>query len=209
MKIKTVVVGMLSTNCYILYDENTNRGIVIDPGADAPRIINEIEKEDISIEYVIFTHAHFDHILAYHGLKEKYENIKLIIGEKEKEALGDEKINLAAFSRMPYKVIKEDITVKDGEYIELDNVKLKVIETPGHTKGGISLFDGENLFSGDVLFYNSIGRTDFPTGNYNEEIETIENILFKLPDETIVYPGHGETTTIGYEKENNEALKWR
>ena len=208
MKVEKIEVGPLGTNCYLIYCENKKEGIIVDPGYNGERILSKVDNCGVDIKYIVFTHVHFDHILAYFDIKERFPESQLIVGEKEVPALTDEDKNLIKLSRHTYPEIKCDIAVKDGDKIEFGNESFTVIETPGHTVGSISLYSEGVLVSGDTLFNYSIGRCDFPTGNLKDEINSIINILFKLPEETIVYPGHGATTNIGFEKVNNEVYAW-
>lgn len=208
MKIEKLSVGSLGTNCYIAYDENKKEGIVVDPGSNGERINLKIKELGISIKYIVFTHVHFDHILAFSDVKKENPCAKLIVADKEKDALYDDEKSLIRYARTSKPEIRCDLTVNDGDIIEFGDESFKVIETPGHTKGSICLYSDGVLISGDTLFNYSIGRCDFPTGSLKEEINSIINILFKLPDKTNVYPGHGENTTIEFEKRHNEVYAW-
>ncbi len=207
MKFETLTVGNLSTNCYIVYDEVLKKGVVIDPGADGERIISKIRELHLDIEYVVFTHFHFDHILAYHNIKAEFPCLETLVSKKEEPAILDEAKNLLFYSGVDFGKITDYKTVEDGDKIIFGNATLRVIETPGHTEGCICLYDDGILFSGDTLFFGSVGRWDFPGGSLREELSSIREKLFLLPGETRVYPGHGESTTIAYEKENNEIVK--
>lgn len=204
MKIlKEIVGGMMMQNAYIIMDENTQDGAIIDPGADADILINIIETKKINLKYIILTHGHFDHIGACEDIKNKY-NIPIVICEGEELLVENAQNNL---SEMIHKKIefRADISLKNNEIFKInDTLFFKTIKTPGHTPGGMCLyFENENvLFSGDTLFKGSIGRTDFPYGNSSELINSL-SILKALPPSTIVYSGHGDETTIGNEKNTN------
>ncbi len=202
MVIKKLILGMVETNCYIVFDKLSKRAVIID-SADSPKlIVDALSSEGVQADAVILTHGHFDHIL---GLQDfEVENIKIYAAAAEAELLADAKLNSSSRVHRPYTVIP-DVLLEDGDNIEIPGIKLQVIATPGHTGGSICFYDSENkvLFSGDTLFYRSIGRTDLPTGSKREIIDSIRQKLFLLSDETKVYPGHGPETTIGYEKANN------
>lgn len=208
IKITGITVGSLGTNCYIIYDDNTMEGIVADPGGNGSDIIAKIRGMGINLKYIVFTHAHFDHIMAYPELVEAFPGAKLIVSHKEEPALKDGNISLISYYCSDFPEFRGYMTVKNGDIITFGDSEMKVIETPGHTAGSMSLYGDGVLVSGDTLFNCSIGRCDLPTGSIREETNSIINILFKLPDETKVYPGHGPETTIGFEKKNNEVYAW-
>lgn len=208
MKIKRLVVGYLSTNSYIVYDEMKKEGIVIDPGDLGETIKKEINELGIELKYIVFTHVHFDHILAYPYLKEEFPCAKLLLSHKETDSLTDRSKSLLNMVNMDFPVIRDYKVLKNNDRVEFGDISLKVIETPGHTEGSICLYGENTLFSGDTLFLNSMGRWDFPGGSFKDEVNSICNILFKLPPDTVVYSGHGDKTTIGFEIENNEVSGW-
>ena len=195
-------VGIMGVNCYILGEKT--EAIIVDPGSDAEKIINILNDNGIEAKYIVLTHCHFDHILAVEKLMEKLP-VKLIACQLEKENLLDSSINYTdRYSRKPLG-LAADIYVKDGDVIKSGEYEFKVIETPGHTSGGMCLYcKGENLLiSGDTLFYSSVGRCDLATGNEATLIKSIKEKLLILPDNTKVLPGHGENTSIGFERINN------
>lgn len=202
LNLKRLVLGELQTNCYILYDGITNEACVIDPACRGDMIFDEITKNKLLLKYIIITHAHADHIGALDFLKQS-TNAMVCIGAADFEALNSTKENLCFYFRQNAPQTKANMLIKENDELYLGTEKLVFIETPGHTKGGICVcFDG-GLISGDTLFFESIGRWDFPGGDYNILNSSIKNKLFLLPDETKVYPGHGDSTTIGHEKKNN------
>ncbi|MCL2638071.1 MAG: MBL fold metallo-hydrolase [Oscillospiraceae bacterium] len=214
MKIITEILGMVSTNTYIV--ANGDEALIIDPevGDDAPGVpYNLAEKcEELQIKPVaiLLTHGHFDHIGAVNGLKEALK-LPVYAGKAEEYFLTDPNYNGSAkMGRTPLSVTA-DILLDDGEILELAGFKIKAISTPGHTAGGICYyFESENvLFSGDVLFADSFGRTDFPGGSQKELADSIINKLFALPPETEVYPGHGMSTSIEREKKSNPIYNYR
>ncbi|WP_250277704.1 MBL fold metallo-hydrolase [[Clostridium] colinum] len=204
MKVKVEIVGgAMMQNCYFAIEENTNNAIVIDPGADADKLIDVIEKEKLNLKYIVLTHGHFDHIGACEDIKEKY-NTPIVICEGEETLIEHSENNLSHMINCKIE-IKADIVLKDNDIFKFgDRLSFKVIKTPGHTPGGMCLYFEEEkvLFSGDTLFYGSVGRTDFPYGNSSYLIKSI-NRLKELPDDTVVYCGHGNKTTIGTEKNIN------
>lgn len=203
MRVKTFIVSMLETNGYIVFDEKTLDGIVIDPGDSAEFFIEFIQKENVNIKYIALTHSHFDHIGGVEEIKAE-TGAEIVFCEGEEVIAENPTNNLSALYDTPYN-IKADKLLKDGEVITFGNLSAKVIKTPGHTPGGCCYyFENEGvLFSGDTLFYGSVGRTDFPSGSFSDLIDGIKNKLMCLPDDTIVYCGHGPKTQIGFEKQNN------
>lgn len=195
-------VGIMGVNCYILGDKS--EAIIIDPGSDAEKIVKILDDNEITAKYIILTHCHFDHILAVEKLMEKLD-VKLIACKSEKENLLNSSVNYTdKYSRKPVS-LSADIYVKDGDVVKSGELEFEVIETPGHTSGGMCLYcKGESLLiSGDTLFYSSVGRCDLATGNEETLVNSIKEKLFILPDDTVVLPGHGENTSIGFERVNN------
>ena len=203
MKILCIPVGELQSNCYIVYDENTREAIIFDCGDEAEKISYCIEKENLKIKNIILTHGHFDHIMAAGELKAKYPDAKLGIHASEERFLKDSSLSLTDFTNSFVNIPDADFTFENGDEITVGSSTFKVIHTPGHTSGSCCFLCENLLISGDTLFRQSIGRCDFPTGNINEMENSIINILYKLDDNTKVYPGHGDATTIHYEKKNN------
>lgn len=204
LNINRLVLGPVATNCYVVSNEDTKEAIVIDPAEHAGKIIKVLEKEGAALKAILLTHGHFDHMTAANGLREK-TGAKLYAHEAEAELLKTPELNLSvAFTGMPVST-EADVLVKDGEVLALAGMELKVIHTPGHTKGGCCyLLENQGiLFSGDTLFQRTIGRTDFPTGDYQTLLDSIRKRLFVLNEEIKVLPGHNDTTTIAYEKKYN------
>ena len=201
--IRSLTVGIVATNCYLVWNKATREGVLIDPGDEAERICSAIAEERVNLKAILLTHGHFDHILVAEELKEKYD-VPLYASEEEKEMLGSSRWNLSG--REEGIEITDYIPLEDGESIELLGKEWKVISTPGHTKGSVCYFvpgDIPYLFSGDTLFYESYGRTDLYGGSEEAIKKSIKEKLFTLPDETLVYPGHEEATTIANEKQYN------
>jgi hydroxyacylglutathione hydrolase len=207
MILETLAVGPFASNCYIVGSESSKHGLIIDPGAEAKLILKTVNDLGLTISLILVTHAHIDHIGALAPVKES-TGAKFAIHEAEAAA------DLGMFSRMLSSMTggsftqppKPDRLLKDGDIIEVDDLKFTVLHTPGHSPGGISLYGHGILFSGDTLFNCGIGRTDFPGCSYEKIIDSIRNKLMTLPDDTVVYPGHGPATTIGEEKRGNPFL---
>lgn len=206
MIIKTLAVGPIMANCYIVGCENTKSAVVIDPGDEADKILMALAESQLTVKYIINTHGHFDHVGANKRLKEATGADILI---HSADAFMLEQISAAsmAFGLKVEDSPPADRILEEGDTIEFGDITMKVIHTPGHSPGGIALSCDEIVFVGDSLFYGSIGRTDFPGGDYNTLISSIKNKLFPLGDETVVYTGHGPETSIGQEKRMNPFLK--
>ncbi len=202
MKIERLVLGLLHTNCYFIYDENSREAVVVDPATSIKKILNIINDLSLKVKYVVLTHAHSDHISALDELCE-VTDAKVCIGTGDALSLNDGEINLCDYFRHASPTHIPDVILNDGDTIKLNGFELKVISTPGHTCGSICLLSDNVLISGDTLFFESVGRTDFATSNAMELMKSIKNKLFILDRSTIVYPGHGEQTTIGHEIDNN------
>jgi glyoxylase-like metal-dependent hydrolase (beta-lactamase superfamily II) len=203
--IDVIPVGEIETNCYLIGDDK--EAILIDPGEDADKIIGAIKKRNAKVTNIVLTHGHADHIGAVPELK-KYTGAPVLIHSEDAIMLTDAMANLSAVFDVPFVTTPADGLLKDGDLIVAGDIKLKVLFTPGHTPGGISLYEKDTgvVFTGDALFAGSIGRTDFPRASHEQLIEAIQEKLLKLPDETVVYPGHGPKSTIGNEKEENPWL---
>ena len=203
MRIKTIVSYDMGENCYIVIDENSNEAIIIDPGNSADRIIEFIKSESIKPKAIFLTHGHFDHIDGCERVRKEF-NIEVIAHENEKEILENKIYNLSVRFSEPYE-IKADKYFKDNEEYEFNDMKIKVIHTPGHTEGGCCYYfiNEKVLFSGDTLFYYSTGRTDFPSGSAEKLVKSIHRLFNELDDDVHILPGHGGHTEIGFEKINN------
>ena len=207
MILKALVVGSVATNCYIVGSESSKQGMIIDPGAEARLILKTVSDLGLTISLIAITHLHFDHVGALAPIKEK-TGAKIAVHEVEAQA------GLGIFSRMLSSMTggsfsqppKPDILLKEGDTVAVDNLSFTVLYTPGHSPGGISLYGHGIVFTGDALFNYGIGRTDFPGCSYEELMDSIQNKLMTLPDDTIVYPGHGPSTTIGEERRGNPFL---
>lgn len=206
MIVECIVVGALGANCYIVGCEETGEAAVLDPGGDSDKIKGVLDKKNLKLKYIIDTHGHIDHIAANDKLKDA-TGAQLLIHELDAEMLGDPMLNLSELMGFSNEFKPADRTLNDGDILEVGKVKLEVMHTPGHTRGGISLATDGAVFTGDTLFNVSIGRTDFPGGNYETIINSIKTKLMPLPDETAVYPGHMGSSTIGYERKHNPFIR--
>lgn len=203
---ETLVLGMVQTNCYIISNEETKEAIVFDP-ADAPDQIEKyLKANDLVCKGILLTHGHFDHILAAASLA-AHTQTKIYAHEAEATLLSDSSMNASNQIRRDCSLIP-DVLLKDQQVLQLSGFTIKVIHTPGHTSGGVCYyFPGYGiLISGDTLFRGDIGRYDLPTGDGNQLVASILNKLMLLEDQVEVYPGHGPSTTIGYERDNNRYL---
>lgn len=203
LKIGRLMLGMCQTNCYFVYQEGKNEVIFIDPADRGDYIYEALQEKGFTVAGILLTHGHFDHIWGVEALREK-SGVKVYAFEGEKNVCGNAKLNVSAQAGRECS-IDADVYVKDGEEITIAGMTCRLIATPGHTEGSCCYYFEESgfLLSGDTLFAESVGRTDLPTGSMSTLVRSIKEKLFVLPDETKVYPGHGEATTIGYEKQYN------
>lgn len=206
MKVEHHCVGQVATNCYFMINEETKEALVIDPGDSAQMLAEKINQKGWKPQAVLLTHGHFDHAMAAKELAEMF-GIEIYAHEKEKDTLEDPRKNVSIMvgNKDNYRA---DVYVKDGEILELAGMEVKVLHTPGHTEGGCCYYLEKEkiLFSGDTLFCQSVGRTDFPGGSMSKIVRSIKEKLMVLPDEVKVYPGHMGMTTIGSERVRNPYL---
>ena len=189
-------------NCFIFGCEKTKEAVVIDPGGDADRILLSLADAKLQVKYIINTHGHFDHV-GGNGKMKKATGADILIHPLDAPMLGSLSSNAAIFGISVENSPPCDRTIQEGETVSFGEITLEVIHTPGHTPGGISLLTDGILFVGDTLFAGSIGRTDFPGGDFNTLISSIQNKLFKMKNDVRVFSGHGPETTIGTEKRYN------
>lgn len=206
MNIETLTVGPLAVNCFIVSDPDTKDAILIDPGSESKRIINLIEVRSLILQSIINTHCHIDHVAEVKTIQD-YFNARFFIHKNEMSILNMLKESDGLFGINVSGVPKVSGFLEPGQEIQIGNNTGKILFTPGHSPGGISVLVQNHVFVGDCLFKDSIGRTDLHGGNYEELISSIKTQLFTLPDDTIVYPGHGPVTTIKYEKRNNPFMQ--
>lgn len=191
----------LVTNCYVVMDEETKEAMVIDPGAESQKIIEMLDILEAKLKYIFLTHCHADHIGAINDVKQAMGG-KILVSREDSQGLYDETISLTYYAETPNPELEADSRVDDGDLIHLGNLEFKVIATPGHTKGGLCLYcpAEEMIFTGDTIFSSTWGRTDLPTGSIEDIMNSIINKILVLPDNTIMYPGHGKSTLIKEEK---------
>lgn len=202
--------GDFMTNCYTVYNAVTRDAVLIDPACNARFLNNILVNEQLNCVAILLTHGHYDHIGALPELMELVgHKVPIYASAEEEDVLNDPRKNLSTMLSGQMVTVKPDILLQDDQEIELLDTKLRCFLVPGHTKGGMCYYFAENgiLFSGDTLFARSIGRSDFPTGDGIKLVKSIKEKLMTLPDETIVYPGHNERTTIGKERNANPFIQ--
>lgn len=202
MIFETLEVGIYGANCYIAGSEKTKEAAIIDPGADFNKIDKKLNELGLIPKIIILTHYHGDHIGAVKEFSDKY-NLKTYIHKEDAEALNNSNMNLTKTMFGKGVSIKADVELKDGDEIDLGELKFKIIHTPGHTNGGICIKVGNIMMTGDTLFNSSIGRTDLPGGSFEEIITSIKEKIFKYDDDIVIYPGHMSPSTIKREKQFN------
>ena len=207
LRVEQYVVGPVMTNCYFAVNEQTNDMFVVDPGDAAEALIDKIKSKNLTPAAVLLTHGHFDHAAAAKEVAEAFD-IPIYAHEDEKETLLNPTVNLCGMIGEQGTVYHADIYVKDGDILNLAGFKIQVLHTPGHTKGGCCYYlkEEQAVFAGDTLFFESVGRSHFPGGSASVLIKSIQEKLMPLPGQTNVYAGHNDTTTIGWERQNNPFL---
>ena len=203
MKIESIAVGAFCANCYFLVENN--EAMVVDPGDDAKKLCDIIDRLKAKVIAIVNTHGHIDHIGANIAVHE-HTGADIYIHEDDAEMLGDANLNLSLFTGGAVHAKSAHKQLRDGDELKLGGATLKVLHTPGHTPGGICLLGDGFVLTGDTLFQASVGRSDFPGGSHQQLINSIKTKLMVLDDEVIVYPGHGPSTTIGYERTRNPFL---
>jgi len=202
MILETITAGPLGVNCYIIGCESTRFGAVIDPGDDAPLILRGIRKNNLNIRYILLTHGHVDHLAHLNRLKDE-TGAQFLMHPDDAFLLKGLFAQALMFGLPNPGKLKPDRFISDNENIELGELTIKVLHTPGHSPGSVTYYVEGKLFVGDLIFAGSIGRTDLPKGDYQALIQSVETRIFTLPDETRIFPGHGPATTVGQEKASN------
>ena len=199
MLVKKTVLGVYQENAYVIVDDATRDALIIDPGDEGESLVRYLESLKINLKAILLTHGHVDHVGAVDAVKDAF-SVPVYISEIDMKFIEQRKM---AFGKMK----RADFFLKEGDEFIFAGKKVQIIETPGHSRGSLSYYVDGLLFSGDVLFQNSVGRTDLPGGNMEELLYSIKEKLMKLPGETRVFPGHGPETTLAMEKEFNGYLR--
>ncbi len=208
MELKNYVTGPLKVNTYVLKDDISKEAIIIDLGGSFSQIKNELDKEGYKIKFILNTHGHFDHILGEIEVQKNFPEIPILINKSDSIHYNNMHNELKMWGfNIETNILTPTDYIDENSKITIGDKEIKIFETPGHSKGSLSFYIDNKLFSGDTLFLMSIGRTDFVDGDYEAIISSIKEKLFTLPDETKVYPGHGPSTTILNEKQKNTYLR--
>lgn len=205
MIIKTFIEPPIDNNNYLIIDEETKNAALIDCSSIDDGIDDELEKQGANLKYILLTHGHFDHVAGIRPNRFK-TNPQIVMNKKDLDWLNKTNQYLPMFGMPEITIPQIDIFVEDNDTLELGTISIKVLHTPGHTQGGVCYLAENKLFSGDTIFREAVGRCDLEGGNFDQIVESIENKIFTLPTDTIIYPGHGNTTTVGWEKEHNRFL---
>lgn len=207
LRIETATSMPFDQNAYILWREGDTRAAVVDPGMQPEKILSVLATHSLEPEMILLTHGHVDHIVGVGAIKERWPECPVVIGEGDAVKLTDPERNLSAGYGIPFTSPPADRTVREGQTIDVAGVRLEVRETPGHSAGHVVFVTEDrgqtHVLGGDMLFAGSVGRSDFPDGDWEALRDAIHQKMFDLPDDAIVYPGHGPTTTIGEEKAHN------
>jgi glyoxylase-like metal-dependent hydrolase (beta-lactamase superfamily II) len=207
VKIETIISAPFAENSYVVWLAGSSEAFVVDPGFEPDLILDCLKQNNLKLVAILNTHGHVDHIAGNGAMKEAFPDVPIIIGEGDAAMLTDADLNMSGPFGIPITSPPADRTLKDGEVLEVAGMRFDVWEIPGHSPGHVVFYSNGTLLGGDVLFRESIGRTDFPGGSMPQLLSGIRKRLWPLPDETVVYPGHGPTTTIGHEKKRNPFLQ--
>ena len=202
MILKTFIEPPIGNNNYLIVDEESGEAALVDCSARDENIPLMIKELGAKLKYILLTHGHFDHVA---GIRNNPE-VKTVMHEDDLGILSKVNTYMPMFGMPEMTIPRVDVFVKDGDILKLGNLEIKVIHTPGHTQGGICYLADSKLFSGDTIFRESVGRCDLEGGNFDQIVESIENKIFTLPEDTMIYPGHGKITSVGWEKEHNNFM---
>ena len=205
-EIHCIVVGPLQSNCFLVADRDSLEALIIDPGSESNRILEKVESLGLRVTGIVLTHAHGDHIGAV-GLVKSKTQAPVMVHREEADWLTDPEKNLSALLGFPIVSPPADRLLEEGDQIEFGQFRLSVLHTPGHSPGAITLSGDGYLISGDLIFEESVGRTDLPGGDMEHLAQSIRNKIYTRPDETVIYPGHGSSTTVGHEKKYNPFVR--
>ena len=209
MRVEVFEVGPLPTNCYLIINEETKKTLIVDPGDTPQGLLRYVSEAGLLPEAILLTHGHYDHLCGVPEWLEAYPKLPVYAHEAEAAMLGDPNLNMTAWQRQGGVSIKDYRKVTDGEILKLIGEDIRVLHLPGHTAGGCAYyFEARGrLFAGDTVFYHDVGRTDLPTGSTMQLLQSLKGRLMALPDDTVVYCGHGPATTIGEERANNPYVR--
>lgn len=205
MIIKQLEVGFFAENCYVIGCDETQEGVVIDPGDEISRILSTIHEHQLDIKYILLTHGHLDHVKELNALNRELR-VPVLMHRDDQFLLDNLPAQAAAFGLSVSGIPRVDTYIKEGDRVDFGQIRFEILHTPGHSPGSVTFFTEELAFVGDVLFSGSIGRTDLPGGDYDTLMNSIKNKLYPLGDSTKIYSGHGPPTTIGSEKKTNPFL---
>lgn len=207
IQIKCFSVGELGANCYFVFDREQGVSLLVDTGAPCEDMYRAVEEFGADkLQYLLLTHGHFDHIGNVAAVKERYPGVKIVIGEFDSDFTQKDNLNLSLFFEGTLRHFDADILVNDKDELPFGNGSIRVLATPGHTAGGMCYIIGNNIFTGDTLFSGSCGRTDFPTGSSREMLFSLRK-LASIPEDLNVYCGHGESSTLDYERKTNFCMR--
>ena len=205
MILKQYIAGPIDANNYLVADEKSKEAVLIDCSEHVQKILDDVKELGLKVKYILLTHGHFDHVMGINSMKKEL-GAEVLINQKDEKQIEMTQTILKTFCIFVEKNPEYDKYIDKNTELKIGEIPIKIFETPGHTEGGLCYLIEGKLFSGDTLFRNYVGRTDLPGGNYAKLENSIKNVLYKLPDETEVFPGHNEMTTIGYEKKHNEIV---
>ena len=206
MIIKQYIAGPIEANNYLVADEKSKEAVLIDCSETVEKLLSDVKELGVKVKYILLTHGHFDHVMGINDMKKKL-GTKVLINAKDKSQVEMTKTILSTFGINIEKNPEYDEFIDENTELKIGEIPIKIFETPGHTEGGMSYLIQNKVFTGDTLFKQYVGRTDLPGGDFSKLENSIKNILYKLDDETEVFPGHGDMTTIGYEKKHNEIVQ--